>query len=65
MISQRTRAALAAAKARGTKLGKPRAVEAAATARAAKNIQSPPPEVLKLMTEMAGPGRGLRGITAS
>jgi DNA invertase Pin-like site-specific DNA recombinase len=63
MISQSTKAALAAAKARGTELGNPRAAEAAAKARAAKNIQAPPPEVLKLMTEWKGQGRGLRDIT--
>jgi DNA invertase Pin-like site-specific DNA recombinase len=63
MISQRTKAALAAAKARGTKLGNPRAAEVAALARAAKNTQTPPPEVLKLMTEWNGQGRSLREIT--
>jgi DNA invertase Pin-like site-specific DNA recombinase len=63
MISQRTKAALAAAKARGTKLGNSRAAEAAVLARAAKGTQSPPPEVLRLMTEWKGQGRGLRDIT--
>lgn len=63
MISQRTKAALATAKARGTKLGNPRAADAAAKARAAKNIQAPPPEVLKLMTEWRGQGTGLLDIT--
>jgi hypothetical protein len=48
---------------RGTKLGNPRAAEAAVAARAAKNIQAPPPEVLKLMTHWKGQGRGLREIT--
>ncbi|HEY1949551.1 MAG TPA: recombinase family protein [Bryobacteraceae bacterium] len=63
MISQRTKAALAAAKTRGAKLGNPRRAEAAAIARAARNIQAPAPEVMKLMTDWKRQGRGLRDIT--
>ncbi|HUD10991.1 MAG TPA: recombinase family protein [Candidatus Saccharimonadia bacterium] len=63
MISQRTKAALAAAKARGTKLGNPRAAEAAAKARAAKPHHVVAPEVLKLMTDWRNQGKGLREIT--
>jgi DNA invertase Pin-like site-specific DNA recombinase len=63
MISQRTKASFAAAKARGTKLGNPRGAGAAAIARAARTIEAPAAEVLKLMTESKGQGRGLGEIS--
>jgi DNA invertase Pin-like site-specific DNA recombinase len=63
MISQRTKAALAAAKARGTKLGNPRGAEAAAIARAARTIEAPAPEAIKLMNEWKEQGKGFREIT--
>jgi DNA invertase Pin-like site-specific DNA recombinase len=62
MISTRTKAALAEAKRRGTKLGNPHIEEARARAMAAHHARGPAPEVLKLMTEWQQQGKGLRQI---
>ena len=62
MISQRTKAALAQAKARGTKLGNPRAVESVAGARAAREFPKPPAKVLKLIADHRMAGASLREI---
>lgn len=62
MISQRTKAALAAAKERGTRLGSPRPLDALKLANAAQAHLKPAQEVLKLIADWKEKGRGLREI---
>jgi DNA invertase Pin-like site-specific DNA recombinase len=62
MISERTKAALAAAKARGVKLGNPRPHEALAKARAALQQKPIEPDVLAFMSDWRADGLTLRGI---
>lgn len=62
MISARTKAALAEAKRRGTKLGNPRIEEARALAQAAHHAHQPAPEVSALVVEWRGQGKTLRAI---
>lgn len=62
MISQRTKAALAEAKRRGTKLGNPQIEAARALALAAHHAQRPAPEVIALMIEWRSQGKTLRAI---
>ena len=62
MISERTKAALAAAKARGIRLGNPRLEEARRQARASHHARRPAPEVLALILEWRAQGATLREI---
>jgi DNA invertase Pin-like site-specific DNA recombinase len=62
MISQRTTAALAQAKARGSRLGNPRYAESIEAARSAIAVHKPASEVLQLITKRRAEGRTLREI---
>lgn len=61
-ISARTKAALAAAKARGVKLGNPRPLDALRQANAVHRARRPAPEVLNLMRRLWQEGRSYRAI---
>jgi DNA invertase Pin-like site-specific DNA recombinase len=62
MISQRTKAALAEAKRRGTRLGNPRIEAARTLALSAHHAHRPELEVLTLMVEWRSQGKTLRAI---
>ena len=62
MTSQRTKDALAAAKARGTRLGNPRWSNSLAAARRAKNPAPPGAELLELIRHHRAGGESLRAI---
>lgn len=61
-ISTRTKAALEAAKARGTKLGNPRWKKSIQAARDAKKLVPPAPAVMDMMDKLRAEGLTLRAI---
>ena len=61
-ISQRTKAALQAAKARGTRLGNPRWQDSIERARAARNPAPVPPQIVATIAEQRDQGLPLRKI---
>jgi DNA invertase Pin-like site-specific DNA recombinase len=62
MISARTKSALAQARARGTKLGNPRPLDALKLANAARVTERPAQHVLDLVADWRARGKGLREI---
>ena len=64
MISQRTKAALQAARARGVRLGNPRPLEALRFANAAIRKTRPADEVVMLVRRRQAEGTSLRRIAA-
>ena len=60
IISARTKAALAQARARGKRLGNPRPLEALKLANAAKATEKPARHILDLITDWQAQGKGLR-----